>query len=606
MAEDNSMLVGGRESQALAYQPFFPPAQRANNNLRGADIGSVIFLFANYTYRRKQAHGPLMSKKRMDEIKMKKIAIVGGGPTGVYTFFTLLQESEPLDITIFEQGKEAGIGMPYSQEDNSKMMLANIASIEIPPLFMTYLEWLQTLDDRHLARYGVEKDTLHHRQFLPRILLGEYYRAQFLQAIHQAQTRGFQVSLCESCKVTDLDADDAGVQLWTEDNPEAQRFDLAVIATGHVWPEEEESTRAFFPSPWSGLMEASIPACKVGIMGTSLSGLDAAMAVAMQHGSFEESGDTRVSFSLDKGSEALEMVLMSRSGVLPEADFYCPIPYEPLQVATPEALQREIDAGAEGLLDRVFALVAKEIEQADPAWADRIALSTLDVDRFSQAYFADRQHHDPFDWARANLAEVEANKRDKRTVAWRYAILRMHEAVQEIVPSLDARDSKRFKTGLARVFIDNYAAIPSESVRRLLALHDAGIVSILTLGQDYEMVKKENCTRIATQDQTYTFDIFIDARGQKPLRTRDLPFPRLRRQLQSCGDDIPDIGEDYTLQAPDCVRGRIAFGALPWLMHDRPFVQGLTACAEIGAAMAKAVSRPATRARRRLSALDWS
>lgn len=67
------------------------------------------------------------------------------------------------------------------------------------------------------------------------------------------------------------------------------------------------------------------------------------------------------------------------------------------------------------------------------------------------------------------------------------------------------------------------------------------------------------------------------------------------------GSEIPDVGEDYTLQQPEDIRGRVAFGALPWLMHDQPFVQGLTACAEIGEAMARAVVKPASRARRRLS-----
>ncbi len=53
----------------------------------------------------------------------------------------------------------------------------------------------------------------------------------------------------------------------------------------------------------------------------------------------------------------------------------------------------------------------------------------------------------------------------------------------------------------------------------------------------------------------------------------------------------PDIGEDYTLKAPETLRGRIAFGAIPWLMHDHPFVQGLAECAEIAEAMAKAAEK---------------
>ncbi|NGP97670.1 hypothetical protein G7B13_29860, partial [Klebsiella pneumoniae] len=42
-------------------------------------------------------------------------------------------------------------------------------------------------------------------------------------------------------------------------------------------------------------------------------------------------------------------------------------------------------------------------------------------------------------------------------------------------------------------------------------------------------------------------------------------LPWLRQQLLPGGDDIPDVGDDYTLQAPETVRGRVAFGALPWL-----------------------------------------
>ncbi|MFV2489142.1 FAD/NAD(P)-binding protein, partial [Escherichia coli] len=55
---------------------------------------------------------------------MKKISIVGAGPTGIYTLFSLLQQQTQLSISIFEQADESGVGMPYSDEENSKMMLA--------------------------------------------------------------------------------------------------------------------------------------------------------------------------------------------------------------------------------------------------------------------------------------------------------------------------------------------------------------------------------------------------------------------------------------------------------------------------------------------------
>lgn len=535
---------------------------------------------------------------------MKKVAIIGVGPTGIYTFLSLVQNKIPISVSLYEQAREAGVGMPYSNEENSRMMLANIASIEIPPILLTYIDWLRSQSEHHLARYGVEYSSLHVRQFLPRILLGEYFRDQFLALVAQAQKQGFEVEVNESCQVTDLQATPEGVRLWAQGEEMPHLFDLAVIATGHVWPDEDTSTHSYFPSPWSGLMEAHIPASMIGIMGTSLSGLDAAMAVVIQHGEFIEHDGDQCRFNLDEKSAALKIVLMSRSGILPEADFYCPIPYEPLSVATEQAIQNEIAVGSDHLLDRVFSLMVEEIAQADPAWSERIALNTLDADSFAKTWFSDRKKNNPFSWARSNLVEVEHNKRDKKTVLWRYAILRLHEAVQEIVPHLNEEDSKRFDAGLARVFIDNYAAIPSQSIRRLLALREAGIISILALGHDYGLDVTEHQTVITAQGNRYEFDVFIDARGQKALKTKDLPFPTLRQQLEANGDDIPDVGHNYTLLEPACARGCIGFGALPYLMHDQPFVQGLTVCAEIGAAMAKAISKPASRPRRKLPFVD--
>lgn len=116
---------------------------------------------------------------------------------------------------------------------------------------------------------------------------------------------------------------------------------------------------------------------------------------------------------------------------------------------TPDALEKAIAAGSEGLLDRVFRLMAEEIDRADPQWSAGIALPTLNADSFSDAWFRERHQHDPFHWAQANLMEVERNKREKYTVPWRYVILRLHEAVQEMAPHLDARDSQRFSDGLA-------------------------------------------------------------------------------------------------------------------------------------------------------------
>ena len=530
---------------------------------------------------------------------MKKVAIIGVGPTGIYTLLALVERGEPLTVMLYEQAERAGVGMPYSGKNSTEHMLANIASIEIPPIYITYLTWLQNQSDDYLARFNIERMALHERQFLPRVILGDYYRDCLFAIIDKARRNGFDITVNESSKVTDLKANPQGVSLWSNHAERPVEVDFAVIATGHQWPEEDAAPHDFFPSPWTGLMNAKIDACRVGILGTSLSAIDAAIAVVGQHGFFTTDARNTLQFILNPDSQNLNITLMSRTGVLPEADFYCPLPYEPLNVATEEVIERAIASGAEGLLDRIFQLVVKQLQDSAPMWCQQIGLENLTADTFSDACFADRMQYDPFDWATLNLLEVERNKQQQHTVAWRYTLLRLHELIEEIVPHLNAGDRARFKRGLARVFIDNYAAIPSESIRRLLALHNAGLISILALGTEYERQNERDMTVIYHHHQRSEFDVFIDARGQKPLKSKDIPFPTLRSQLLACGDDIPDIGEDYTLLAPEEARGRIAFGGLPWLMHDRPFIQGLVVSAEIGAAMSNALMQHAVRQRKK-------
>ncbi len=55
-----------------------------------------------------------------------------------------------------------------------------------------------------------------------------------------------------------------------------------------------------------------------------------------------------------------------------------------------------------------------------------------------------------------------------------------------------------------------------------------------------------------------------------------------------------------------CIRDRhrIALAALPFLMHDRPFVQGIAVSAEIGAAIGGSIHRAAQRRRPWLPGYD--
>lgn len=507
-----------------------------------------------------------------------RIAIVGTGPTALYTLRHLIDSPRPLFVTLFEASDLAGTGLPYHPGHTKAPMLANIASVEIPPLTCTYLEWLQAQPEAILALHGTDRAALDARAFLPRLLLGGWFRDALEAMIAEGRARGHAIALREATPVTDVTPLDEGLRVTfaTPSGPESQIFSHAVLAIGHAWPEDADDARHFV-SPWSGLMRAEIPAGPVGILGTSLSAIDATLAVACQHGRFQ--GDT---FQLAEGAEALRITLMSRQGLLPEADFWCPLPYEPLLRFTEASVAAEIAKGTDGLLDRLFTLFRFELMLADPEWEPA---AELDIDGFAAAYFAPRQAADPFDHAEANLAEVERNAQSRSTVAWRYAILRMHEPMEAALPHLDAPDLARFEA-LKRVFIDNYAAIPPQSIRRLLALHRAGVLEVLRLGADYDRQDDAGGTHIRTASGTLRdFPVFIDARGQGRLRLKDLPFPGLRAAL------TPEPSGDVALEADFALKGQpgIYLPAAPFLLGRRPFSQGITVSAEMGETVAGAL-----------------
>ncbi len=524
---------------------------------------------------------------------MGRIAVIGTGPTGIYTFSALLAASRLHSFAVFEKGEKIGIGMPYSPATSARSMLANIASIEIPAVVTKYMDWLEDEPAERLQSYGLDPDDLDERQFTPRLLLGEYFHDQMLELVEIARRAGNRVDVHERTEVKDILTGSDGLFLTTDGDVVGGPFDCVVIATGHDFPDADEASRSYFPSPWSELIQADVPAVRVGIMGTSLSSIDAAMAVAGQHGRFRRKDGT-VSFQTD--SKDLQITLMSWTGILPEADFYCPIPYLPLRKVTDPAVAACVDEAHS--LDALFVIIRAEISLEDPFYAERINLAGLTVDTFAEAYFSTRETQDPFAWARKNLDEVEYNKAHRITVPWRYALLRMHEKVEKIVPFLSASDRKRFDDGLKTVFVDNYAAVPSESIRRVLALHDAGVLSVLALGYDYELDQKPHQTIIRAKGADHTFDVFIDARGQQPLKSVDLPFPTLRKAVLDAGQDIPEVDETYALTGVPGYSGRLFMAAIPYLMHDRPFVQGITVSADIGLAIAQGIAKDAAQRRR--------
>lgn len=525
------------------------------------------------------------------------IAFVGAGPTTLYALHALLfEEACAAQITVFEARATAGSGSPYSPEWNDRAMLSNIASVEIPPVIDTLADWLAARSDAELKALDIDRAALDERTFVPRIALGQYFESQFKAMVEHAQAAGVAIKVMTGCRVVDAANRPEGIELTiTSRSSELTTkavFDHVVLATGHQWPSRQQVRPGYFLSPWPASTIAALPATGIGIRGSSLTAIDTAVALAGSHGAFTRDGDALV-YVPAPNTSAFRITMMYRKGILPEADFYFPLPHAPLDICTPEAVAAIIGQARTGLLDAVFDLFRRELMLLDPGYAAEMDLANATIEVFGEAYFARRAGTDPFVWAAANLEEARANHAAEVTVPWRDAILRMHEVIANVVPHLDAAQFDRFNRVFKPVFIDVYAGVPHQSIERMLALHAADKLEVISLGDDHliDTRRPHGGARVTIGGKTRDFSIFIEATGQRALCAIQFPFLSLLEQ----GIVRDEVAND----APDMVRGiavddlfrpvdaplppdRLFCLSLPFLMNRHPFVQGITSSHEMG------------------------
>lgn len=544
---------------------------------------------------------------------MTSIAIIGSGPTGIYTLKSLMESETPLSVTVYEATADPGKGTPYHPRANDRAMLANIASIELPPVCESLTRWLQRKSPAELAMLGIPVETIGEREFYPRVVLGEYFEAQLKALLAKAVTGGHVVDIKASHRVVDIQLRerDIHVDVATADGvTEHQAFDHVVMATGHDWPKTTETKPGFFISPWPAKNLDTIGDVSVGVLGTSLSGIDAVVSAATSHGSFLLDDAGMMQYHSASGP-SFHLTMMSRKGLLPEADFYCPIPYEPLSIFTDAAVDSLVQTVPEKLLNEMFELFRAQLFASDPAYSERIGLGMLTVETVADAYFAERETYDPFTWAALNLGEARANKATHTTVAWRYAILSMHETVLRAVPHFNDEDLKRFHKYFKTLFVDDYATVPHQSIERLLALHRAGRLSVLKLGPDYKLDKDsvEKGAVIEIGDDRHAFTAFIDATGQHAVSAWDIPFPSLISQgvvreartekastALAMADDTAtvatggiDLDSQFRPKFEKPLSHNLYCVSIPFLLHKLPFVQGITSAEELGRLVANAI-----------------
>ncbi|MEO7120964.1 MAG: FAD/NAD(P)-binding protein [Ginsengibacter sp.] len=473
-------------------------------------------------------------------MSIKKIAIIGGGPSGLFVFKRLVESNiSEAAIEIFEKKKELGSGMPYSREGAGEEHITNVSGNEIPELEIALTEWIQSVEPEMLKRFNINKDKFSGYKVMPRLLFGQYLKDQFNILTKKAKEAGITVTINRGKMVTDIvdDVEQKIVKVITDDS-ETILFHQVIICTGHHWPALHEGRiNGYFDSPYPPAkldMKINHP---VGIRGSSLTAVDAVRTLARHNGDFTKDANGKTSFKLADDSKGFKMILHSRSGMLPAVRFHLEDSHLGKDTILTNDEIQDNKKQNEGFLslDFVFEKNFKEpIKEKDPDFYKRIA--SMNMEAFVQFIMSLRESVDAFDLFKGEYIEAEKSIRRKESVYWKEMLGVLSFAMNYPAKYFSAEDMLRLHRSLQPLISIVIAYVPQTSVEEMLALHEAGLLDLISVGDDSyvapggEIGAVYHYTDACNQKIETHYKTYVDAVGQPHLDYNSLPYKSLLDQ----------------------------------------------------------------------------
>ncbi len=438
-----------------------------------------------------------------------------------------------IEIEIFERKQQLGAGMPYSVEGANKEHITNVSGNEIPAIVTSIYEWVCTVDKEVLEPYNITPLNFNDYKVLPRLLFGKYLEAQFDLLRDMAKEAGISTVLHFGIEVTDvIDRPDLNKVLVEFEGSAIEEFDHAIICTGHNWPKKHEgNVDGYFDSPYPPAKLELKLNHPVAIRGSSLTAIDAIRTLARKNGSFKEASNGMLRFEPAPGSEDFKMVMHSRNGLLPAVRFHLEDSHlQNKSLLTPEKIEQHKRSN-EGFLslDFIFEKDFKDLfKDKDPGFYARI--KNVSIEDFVEDMMRYRENAAPFDLLRLEYAEAEKSIKKHESIYWKELLAVLSFAMNYPAKYFSAEDMLRLQNVLMPLISVVIAFVPQTSCKELLALHDAGRLDIVSVGQDSDVEINDTggITYHYTDDKgnkhSNHYNTFVDCVGQPHLSFEDFPF----------------------------------------------------------------------------------
>jgi len=508
-----------------------------------------------------------------------RIAILGGGPSGMFMYKRLVESGrDNIEIEIFERKQQLGAGMPYSLEGANKEHITNVSGNEIPTIVTSIQQWVNDVDSSVLMPYKITPQSFNDYKVLPRLLFGNYLEDQFELLQVKAKEVGISTVVHLGIAVTDIiDKPELNQVLVEFEGSGIEAFNHVIICTGHNWPKKNEGkVKGYYDSPYPPAKLELKLNHPVAVRGSSLTAIDAIRTLARSNGSFTENSKGTLDFELAEGSENFKMILHSRNGLLPAVRFHLDDSH--LQngslLTAKEIEQHRKDNSGFLSLDFIFEKDFKDLfKDKDPEFYAYI--KDMSIEDFVDDAMSFRENTNPFELLRLEYEEAEKSIKKHQSIYWKELLAVLSFAMNYPAKYFSAEDMLRLQKGLMPLISVVIAFVPQTSCRELLALHNAGIMDIVAVGQEneveingdggitYHFNEGEN------QSQSVRYKTFVDCIGQPHLSYEDFPFKSLlknktvspaklkfrsanqgEKEIKSGNKMVQHEGKSYSLEVP--------------------------------------------------------
>lgn len=454
----------------------------------------------------------------------------------MFIYKRLVESGSPgLSIHIYEKNGSLGGGMPYSHDGAADEHVTNVSGNEIPEIVTTIDEWIKTVSKDTLDKYHIDPKKFNEYKVLPRLLFGQYLNAQFNLLLKKANENNIATEVFYNTVVNDLHDMPEQEQVTVVTNKGKTNYHRVVICSGHLWRKKfEDNVKGWFDSPYPPQKIGIHANHTVAVRGGSLTAIDAIKTLARHNGEFKKNSNGILKFYNHPESENFSIVMHSRNGLLPAVRFHLEDSHLGKDTVLSQEQVTANRAQNDGFLslDYVFEQNFKAgIRENDPDYYKEIA--ALDIEGFVEHMMSYRQERDPFALLKDEYQEAEKSIERRESVYWKEMLAVLSFAMNYPAKYFSAEDMLRLQKTLMPLISVVIAFVPQSSAETLMALHDAGRLSMITVDEDSEVIPGEKGGAVyrfkdgTGQLHEEFYETFVDCIGQPHLSYDEIPYQGL-------------------------------------------------------------------------------